>query len=116
MLVIGSVATSIFTIMIIFSGNFLQLFFLSFFIGVAGAITKPSAVAISTIEGRKFGMGSMMGIFSSSRDLGMVIAPIASGFVLDVLDINAVFWFGGIMALVGIGFFYFFLNFTKNGK
>ena len=41
-----------------------------------------------------------MDIFSSTISLGIIIAPLMSGVVMDYAGINAVFYFAGIVSLL----------------
>nr|AAU83973.1 hypothetical protein GZ35B7_6 [uncultured archaeon GZfos35B7] len=61
---------------------------------------KLWAYLIAVVIGRKVGIGSWMGIFSSTISLGIIIAPLMSGVVMDYAGINAVFYFAGIVSLL----------------
>ncbi|MEA1999635.1 MAG: hypothetical protein U9N61_10005 [Euryarchaeota archaeon] len=61
---------------------------------------KLWAHLIAVVIGRKVGIGSWMGIFSSTISLGIIIAPLMSGVVMDYAGINAVFYFAGIVSLL----------------
>jgi len=46
------------------------------------------------------GMGSVMGIFNSAMSLGMVLGPLVSGFIMDYLGMNQIFYLGAIIGIV----------------
>jgi len=56
-------------------------------------------------EGRKFGMGSTMSIFMMAMGIGQAVGPTLSGVIADSVDINAVFYFGAVVGLIGTGLF-----------
>jgi MFS family permease len=52
------------------------------------------------LVGKKVGMGFWMGIFNTTISLGLIIAPLMSGVVMDYAGINSVFYYSGIVSLV----------------
>ena len=70
----------------------------------------PAASALIVEEGRKYGMASTMSIFTLAMSLGMAIGPVLAGIIADSININAVFYFGAIAGLLGIGLF---IKFTR---
>jgi MFS family permease len=44
--------------------------------------------------------GKTMGIFNSIIFLGVIVAPLISGVVMDYAGINSVFYFAGILSLL----------------
>ncbi len=75
---------------------------------IGGILSLPASTALTVQEGRKFGMGSTMSILMMAMSVGMGIGPLLSGVLADSLDINAVFYFGGIVGLLGTGLFAWF--------
>jgi MFS family permease len=59
------------------------------------------AVSDSVLIGKKAGMGHWMGIFNTTGSLGIIIAPLVSGIVLDWLGIDPVFYVAGTACLLG---------------
>ena len=59
------------------------------------------AISDSVLIGKKAGMGHWMGIFNTTGSLGIIIAPLVSGIVLDHLGIDPVFYVAGIASLLG---------------
>ncbi len=95
--------------------NFLILMVLVIIMGMAGALSMPAATAIIVKIGKNIGMGSSMGIFSTSMSIGMIIAPMISGLVMDFLGIKYVFPVAGIISFLGTFlFFYYFKLAIKN--
>ena len=66
----------------------------------------PAASAIAVKIGKTEGISSTMGLFTMAMSIGMVVAPISSGAIMDFSGINAAFWFMGTIALVGTVLFY----------
>ena len=75
---------------------------------IGGAISMLAATALTVEEGRKFGMGSTVAILMMAMSLGMVIGPTLSGVIADSVDVNAVFYFGAAVGLIGTGLFMWF--------
>ncbi len=72
---------------------------------VGNALAVPAASAIAVEEGRKYGMGSTMAAFNVAMSIGMAVGPILTGAIVDIIDINAAFYFGAVNILVGVGLF-----------
>ncbi len=108
LIIIGSLIYSLFLASIPFVHNFWQLLVLCILGGFGGAIAMPAALALTVEEGRKFGMGSTMAMFSMAFSIGMAIGPLLGGATADLVNINSVFYFGAIMGLVGTILFIWF--------
>ncbi|WP_236609673.1 MFS transporter [Archaeoglobus sulfaticallidus] len=61
-----------------------SLIFLSVLLGITSAMSIPAVGAIVAVEGKKGGMGQLMGILSASKSLGRVVGPVVSGVIFDV--------------------------------
>lgn len=83
------------------TSDFLTLTFLSCIIGAGGAVSIPAAMAVIATEGRTYGHGSLMGLFNSAMSLGMITGPLVSGWILDITDIDCVFFVTGLLTLAG---------------
>ena len=88
--------------------SFWQLLGLCVLQGLGGAISLPAASALIVEEGRKFGMGSTIAIFTLAMSIGMAIGPLASGVIADFVNINSVFYFAAGMGLAGTSLFIWF--------
>lgn len=108
LVIIGSLIYSLLLASIPFAQNFWQLLGLCALTGLGSAISMPAASALTVEEGRKFGMGSTMAIFSTAFNIGMAVGPLLSGVIADLININSVFYFGASMGLVGAGLFFWF--------
>ncbi|CAM4439439.1 MFS transporter [Paenibacillus tarimensis] len=73
--------------------------------GLASAVTLAASSAMAAVLGRQAGMGSTMGFLGSASSLGMVIGPLASGFLMDSFHIDTTFYFSGLMWAVGTAVF-----------
>ncbi|NAS89734.1 hypothetical protein C4E24_08400 [ANME-1 cluster archaeon AG-394-G21] len=80
--------------------DFTTLLLANVLIGLGAAISMPVATDIAVVIGKKVGMGSWMGIFNTTISLGVIIAPLMSGVVMDYAGINSVFYFASILSLV----------------
>ncbi len=75
---------------------------------VGSAIAIPAASALAVEQGKKYGMGSSIALFSMAFSIGMVVGPITGGVIADFTGINSVFYFGAVITLVGAGLFTWF--------
>ncbi len=96
-LFVGTVAL----LVIPFCPNLVTLLLASSFVGIGAALSMSVAVGDSVLIGKKVGMGHWMGIFNTTGSLGIIIAPLVSGIVLDHLGIDPVFYVMGIASLLG---------------
>ena len=62
-------------------------------------------------EGRKFGMGSTLGVFAMAFSIGMAIGPLLGGFMADVFNLNSAFYISAAAGLVGTALLIWF---TRN--
>ena len=84
-----------------FCPNFGTLLVASSFVGIGAALSMSVAVSDCVPIGKKVGMGHWMGIFNTTGSLGIIVAPLLSGIVLDHLGIDPVFYIAGILSLLG---------------
>jgi len=96
-LFVGTVAL----LVIPFCPNLVTLLLASSFLGIGAALSISVAISDSVLIGKKVGMGHWMGIFSTTSSLGIIIAPLVSGVVLDHLGIDPVFYVAGMLSLLG---------------
>jgi len=96
-LFVGTVAL----LVIPFCPNLATLLLASSFVGIGAALSISVAISDSVLIGKKVGMGHWMGIFNTTSSLGIIIAPLVSGVVLDHLGINPVFYVAGMLSLLG---------------
>ncbi len=108
MVIVGSLINPIFLTLIPFTHSFWQLLGLCALGGLGGAISMPAASALIVEEGRKFGMGSTIGIFTLAMSIGMTLGPLASGIIADFVNISSVFYCAAGMGLAGTSLFIWF--------
>jgi len=108
LVILGNLIYLITVALIPLANTFGQQIWLCFPRAIGGALSMPAATALSVEEGRKFGMGSTMSILMMAMGIGFAAGPILSGVIADAVDINAVFYFGGAVGLIGTGLFVWF--------
>lgn len=75
-------------------------------VSAGGALGMPALTAIVTIEGRELGLGTTMSVLQSAMSIGMIVGPLLSGFIVDLIGLNMVFYVGGLIGLAGTAAFY----------
>ena len=110
LVIIGALLAALPLLTLPIAKNFWTFLLLTLFMGFGGAISMPAASAINIKIGKNYGMGTTTGLFSMAMSFGMIIAPIFSGIIMDSLGIKYVFYFGGLITLLGIGTFYLFIK------
>jgi MFS family permease len=108
LVIVGNLIYLITVALIPLVSTFWQQLWLCFPRAIGGAISMPAATALTVEEGRKFGMGSTISMLMMAMSLGMAIGPPLSGVIADSVDVSAVFYFGGIVGLIGTGLFAWF--------
>lgn len=108
LIVAGSLINLAYLALIPLTDSFGQLLAICILGGLGGAISLPAASALTVEEGRKFGMGSTIAIFSIAFSIGMTIGPLLAGMIADFADINSVFYFAAAMGLIGTSLFIWF--------
>ena len=108
LVILGNLIYLITVALIPLANTFGQQLWLCFPRAIGGALSMPAATALAVEEGRKFGMGSTLAILMMAMSIGMALGPTLSGVIADSVDINAVFYFGGAVGLIGTGLFAWF--------
>ncbi len=108
LIVAGSLLNLAYLALVPLTDSFWQLLAICILGGLGGAISLPAASALTVEEGRKFGMGSTIAIFSMAFSIGMTIGPLLAGMIADFADINSVFYFAAAMGLTGTSLFIWF--------
>ena len=107
LVIVGGSMTAFLTFCLPFARTFGQLLALSIVIGFFSVVSLPASSALLVKEGNLYGMGLAMGIFNGAMSLGTILAPLAGGLALGFLGINAIFYAGGFLGVIGIAFFCF---------
>jgi MFS family permease len=110
LIIIGYIVFAISLFLVPFSRNFSELLIVNLAMGFSGAISLPPATAMVVEEGRKFGMGSTMGLFNMAMSFGLAGGPLLSGIFVERLGLQSPFYIATIAALVGLLIFIFFLK------
>jgi MFS family permease len=82
--------------------RFSHLLFLRSLQGVGVALTVPAAMALMVSASRKRTRGGSMGIYTTSRMLGLGIGPLVGGFLYDRFGFNATFITGAAFIFIAI--------------
>lgn len=81
------------------------LLFLFFLAGVGEAIAMPAVNAVLVDAGRSVGMGSAMGLAQMGQAAGFLGGSLLGALVVDIWDLEAVFRYAGIVAILGAATF-----------
>ena len=108
LVILGCLVSFIYLVLVPMAHDFWHLLALCVLGSLGGAIALPAASALTVEEGRKYGMGSVIAVFTVALSIGMAVGPILSGAIADFTNINSVFYFGAAMALLGAGLFSWF--------
>ena len=79
------------------------LFFLSMAVqGVSAAFlgSAPAAVVGDIVGGRRGGI--VVATFQMTSDLGLILGPLAAGYLVDTLDYDWAFGVGALLSLVAV--------------
>lgn len=80
--------------------SFWWLLVLFVLLGMGEAIIWPTLGALATEEGRQYGQGTMMGVFSLAMSVGVFCGSLGAGFTMDLLGLGWSFFIIGILVLV----------------
>jgi DHA1 family multidrug resistance protein-like MFS transporter len=111
LVIIGSIIGLIFMAILPTGANFWTLLSILCVSAVGITLAMPSATAFVVEEGRTFGMGTAMAVFMMAMTIGQGTGPILLGGIVDAMGVEAAFYYGGTIPLIGIAFF---LWFTRN--
>jgi MFS family permease len=81
------------------AGNFWWLLFLFAVLGTGEAIIWPVLGALATEEGRRYGQGTMMGVFSLAMSSGVLLGALVAGIGSDLLGLRWSFVLIGAVVL-----------------
>jgi multidrug resistance protein len=108
LVVVGCLVSSMFLVAVPLGNTFGLLLALAVLGSVGSAIAIPAASALVVEQGKKYGMGSSIALFSMAFSIGMVVGPVTGGVIADFTGINSAFYFGAVITLVGAGLFTWF--------
>lgn len=110
LIMLGSLIAAVSLFLVSLTDNFLELLVVCFFIGLGRAISMPAATAMTVNIGRVIGMGSSMGLFNTAMGIGILLASLISGVIMDTFGLKPIFYFAGIVGLMGTLIFYYFVR------
>jgi len=90
-LVVGTLVVAVATTAIPFVESFPGLILLFAVIGTGEALIWPTLGALATEEGREYGHGAMMGVFSMAMSVGILGGSLGSGVVVDTIGLKYTF-------------------------
>ena len=96
----GSLAMAVIVFCVPFATSLAQFLVLFLLLGMSEAVVLPALGAFAVEEGREFGQGSMMGVFSMSMSLGVLIGSMLGGLLMDVLGLQYSFYGTAILLVI----------------
>ncbi len=100
--IIGGVVAAFAVFSLVYARNFTLLLTAGLAHGIALGAVTPSVMAVAVIAGRENNaMGAVMGLVSMAHSLGMLIGPVVSGAVVDLISFPWAFIVGGGALLIG---------------
>lgn len=100
LLLAGTVLIGVTMCCVPFATGFVPLLLLFAVIGLGEAISWPAMGALAATEGKKFGQGSMMGVFNMAMNLGVFIGAMGVGALVDLFSIDWAFYAVGIALIL----------------
>ncbi len=100
MLLVGCLVISAVMCMVPLAAGFWWLLLLFVLLGAGEAIIWPTLGAFATEEGRHYGQGIMMGVFSLAMSIGVFSGSLAAGFTSDLLGLHWAFIIIGLTVLL----------------
>lgn len=85
-------------------------------LGTGVGISIPALMNVSIGVGEEVGMGSWMGITNAAMSLGVMIAPLLAGIIMDTLGIHKVFYVLGGVAVFGTLLYTHHIRDFKQGR
>lgn len=99
LLKIGCLVVSGVMCLVPLAGSFGWLLFLFALLGVGEAVIWPVLGALATEEGRRYGQGSMMGVFNLAMSMGVFLGAMSAGISVDLFGLGPSFVLIGIVVL-----------------
>lgn len=96
----GSVIMSLVISLIPMAGGFWGLVVLFVILGVGEAVIWPVLGALATEDGRYYGQGNMMGVYTLAMSAGIFLGAICSGVSVDQFGLQWAFYLMGVLVLI----------------
>jgi MFS family permease len=74
--------------------------------GIGQSFSFVASSAMQVVAGRRAGMGTVIGLGSAGNGLGIILGAVIAGVIVDAFSVDAAFFFGGAMMVVGLPFFW----------
>lgn len=116
LVIIGSTGFTLCMLVMPHCPGFYSLFAVALLSGAFGAVALPASAAITVVEGRSYGMITMMVMFDMAMSLGQFMGPPLGGLVGDTYNLGVTFYFSGFLSLIGTVIFYLLLKNTDANK
>jgi len=100
LLQIGCLIVSCVICLVPLAGSFWWLLFLFVILGMGEAVIWPVLGALATQDGRYYGQGTMMGVFSLAMSTGIFLGAIGAGISMDEFGLKWSFINIGIVVLI----------------
>jgi len=100
LLFIGCLVISVVICLVPLAQGFWWLLFLFVVLGMGEAIIWPVLGALATQEGRRYGQGTMMGIYSLAMSSGVFLGAIVAGISMDQFGLRWAFVINGLIVLI----------------
>jgi len=97
---IGCLVISFVMCLVPLAGNFWWLLALFVILGMGEAIIWPVLGALATKEGRQYGQGTMMGVYSLAMSSGVFLGALGAGISMDQLGLQWSFVNIGVVVLI----------------
>ena len=110
---IGGVISATGLLLFMVSTNAYNAFLAQLVFSIGGAVSMPSLSAIVAIEGRSIGLGTTMSVLEGAMSLGMIVGPLISGLIIDLIELKMIFLFSSIMTVIGTSAFYLLIRDKK---
>lgn len=101
LILLSGIGSAILMLLVPSTHTFWELLTLGIFIGLNWAMLIPASTGLAAEYGREHGMASVMSTINVGMSIGMVIGPLTSGVIMDLFNIQAIFYYGGFMAILG---------------
>jgi MFS transporter, DHA1 family, multidrug resistance protein len=88
------------------ASHFWQLLILNAFVGVGFGVAYPSHIALAMEHAPGASMGAVMSVLLTVHSLGMTVAPLIFGFIVDHYALSSVFYSAGVVSLIAVGICY----------
>jgi DHA1 family multidrug resistance protein-like MFS transporter len=116
LVVIGGIIGLTFMAMLPAGNNFWALLIILCVSAAGITLAVPAATAFVVEEGRTYGMGAAMATFMMGMTIGQGTGPILLGGVVDMLGVEAAFYYGGTIPIIGIALFVWFTRNYSRGS